>query len=80
MLDYSFEVLWFKLYIFIFNFNFDIVLLWYFYMLIGLYLIMFIISGWLEKVLKKELKLFLGIWGISLIVLYVKMFVLVLGY
>jgi len=39
-----------------------------------------IISGWLEKVSKKELKLFLGIWGISLIAPYVKMFAPALGY
>lgn len=80
MPDHSLEALWFKLYTFIFNFNFDTVPLWYLYMLIGLYLIMPIISGWLEKVSKKELKLFLGIWGISLIAPYVKMFAPALGY
>lgn len=80
MPDHSLEALWFKLYTFIFNFNFDTVPLWYLYMLIGLYLIMPIISGWLEKVSKKELKSFLGIWGISLIAPYVKMFAPALGY
>ena len=80
MPDHSLEALWIKLYTFIFNFNFDTVPLWYLYMLIGLYLVMPIVSGWLEKASKKELKLFLSIWGVSLIAPYVKMFAPMLGY
>lgn len=49
MPDHSLGALWIKLYTFIFNFNFDTVPLWYLYMLIGLYLVMPIVSGWLEK-------------------------------
>ncbi|MBE7398400.1 acyltransferase [Bacteroides fragilis] len=80
MPDHSLEALWIKLYTFIFNFNFDTVPLWYLYMLIGLYLVMPIVSGWLKKASKKELKLFLSIWGVSLIAPYVKMFAPMLGY
>lgn len=54
MPDHSLEALWIKLYTFIFNFNFDTVPLWYLYMLIGLYLVMPIVSGWLEKASKRN--------------------------
>ena len=44
------------------NFNYAAGHLWFVYMLIGLYLIMPMLSPWAEKVGKKELQVYLGIW------------------
>ena len=44
------------------NFNYAAGHLWFVYMLLGLYLLMPLLSGWAEKVSKKELKIYLGIW------------------
>lgn len=44
------------------NFNYAAGHLWYVYMLIGLYLLMPLISPWAEKVGKKELEVYIGIW------------------
>lgn len=78
--DYDSSALITKLYTFIFNFNFDTVPMWYLYMLVGLYLILPVISGWLQNASRKDIKLFLSIWGISLFVPYVKMFAPFLGF
>lgn len=69
-----------KMYTFIFNFNYTTIPLWYLYMLIGLYLIMPIVSGWLKHATQKDLKLFLYIWGATLTIPYLKMLAPVLGY
>lgn len=42
-------------------------ILWFMYVLIGLYLITPIISPWLEKAAKKEIELVLGFWVVSLL-------------
>lgn len=42
-------------------------ILWFMYVLIGLYMITPIISPWLEKTSKKEIELVLGVWGVSLL-------------
>ena len=44
------------------NFNYAAGHLWFVYMLIGVYLIMPLLSPWAEKVSKKELQVYLGIW------------------
>ena len=44
------------------NFNYSAGHLWFVYMLIGIYLIMPLLSPWAEKVEKKELRIYLGIW------------------
>ena len=46
----------------IFNFNYSAGHLWFVYMLIGVYLLMPLLSPWAEKVEKKELQIYLGIW------------------
>lgn len=74
------DSLWVKLYTFIFNFNFDTVPMWYLYMLIGLYFIMPILSHWLQQASRKEIKLVLMLWGISLFIPYLKMAAPLLGY
>ena len=52
----------------IFNFNYAAGHLWFVYMLIGLYVIMPLLSPWAEKVSKKELKVYLGIWLFTTII------------
>ena len=47
------------------NFNYAAGHLWFVYMLIGVYLLMPILSPWAEKVGKKELQVYLGIWLFS---------------
>lgn len=46
----------------VFNFNYAAGHLWFVYMLIGLYLIMPLLSPWAERVQKKELGIYIGIW------------------
>ena len=44
------------------NFNYASGHLWFVYMLIGIYMLMPLLSPWAEKVEKKELQVYLGIW------------------
>lgn len=44
------------------NFNYSAGHLWFVYMLIGVYLLMPLLSPWAEKVSKRELQVYLGIW------------------
>lgn len=44
------------------NFNYSAGHLWFVYMLIGVYLLIPLLSPWAEKVEKKELLVYLGIW------------------
>lgn len=46
----------------VFNFNYAAGHLWFVYMLAGVYMIMPLLSAWAEKVSKKELQVYLGIW------------------
>ena len=69
-----------KMSTFIFNFNFDTTPLWYLYMLVGLYFIIPIFGVWMNQASRKELKLFLYVWGISLLLPYMKMVAPLLGY
>ncbi len=69
-----------KIWTFIFNFNYDTTPLWYLYMLVGLYFIIPIFHAWLERATRKDIKLFLSIWGISLFLPYIKMAAPALGY
>lgn len=78
--SYTQDVLLGKFYTFIFNFNFDTTPLWYLYMLVGLYLVMPVLSGWMKQATQKDVKLFLKVWGIALLLPYVKMVAPMLGY
>lgn len=69
-----------KLYTFIFNFNYDTTPLWYVYMLIGLYLFIPILRGWLKQASKTDIKWFLSIWIISMCLPYLQMLAPLLGY
>ena len=44
------------------NFNYAAGHLWFVYMLIGVYMLMPLLSPWAEKVERKELQIYLGIW------------------
>ena len=52
----------------ILNFNYAAGHLWFVYMLIGVYLLMPLLSPWAEKVGKKELLAYLGIWGFTTLI------------
>lgn len=55
------------------NFTKSNVHFWFIYTIIGLYLFMPIISPWIKSAGKKELGWFLGIWGITLFIPYIKL-------
>lgn len=78
--NYTLEATFKKLYLFLFNFNYDTTPLWYMYMLIGLYLFLPIISAWLKQAKKNDIKIFLKIWVISMLIPYVQMLAPILGY
>lgn len=78
--DYTVSSLAVRLYTFVFNFNFDTVPLWYLYMLIGLYLFMPVLNAWLAQATRQEVKTVLWIWGVSLLLPYIRMFAPLLGY
>ncbi len=78
--QFTTEKLGSKLYTFIFNFTYETTPLWYLYMLVGLYLIMPILSAWLTQATRQEVKLFLGVWGFTLFIPYIKMVAPLLGY
>lgn len=65
---------------FVFNFTYDTTPLWYLYMLVGLYLVMPVLSAWLERASRSEMRLLLGIWGITLLMPCLGMFAPMLGY
>ena len=49
----------------LFNFNYSAGHLWFVYMLIGIYLLMPLLSPWAERVSKRELQVYLGIWAFT---------------
>lgn len=53
-----------------FNFNTYTVPLWYIYMLIGLYLYMPFFSAWLKEATEKHIRIFLGLWCLTLFLPY----------
>lgn len=54
------------------NFNYSAGHLWFVYMLLGVYLIMPLLSPWAEKVSRKELQIYLGIWLFTTIIPYIR--------
>ena len=54
------------------NFNYAAGHLWFVYMLVGLYLIMPILSPWAEKVGKRELQVYLGIWLFTTLIPFIR--------
>lgn len=68
------------LYTWIFNFNYDTIPLWYLYMLMGVYLIMPVVSRWLETATDSDVRTVLWLWCASLLVPYIQYFAPMLGY
>ena len=58
-----------------FNFNTYTVPLWYIYMLIGLYLYLPFFSVWVKQATKKQVKIFLSIWVLTLFLPYCQEFI-----
>lgn len=54
------------------NFNYAAGHLWFVYMLLGLYLLMPLLSPWAEKAGRKELLFYLGIWGFTTLIPYIR--------
>ncbi len=50
------------------NFNYAAGHLWFVYMLIGVYLLMPLLSPWAEKVSRRELRIYLGIWLLTTLI------------
>jgi surface polysaccharide O-acyltransferase-like enzyme len=69
-----------KIWLMVFNFNFDTVPLWYLYMLVGLYMIMPVLNAWMTAADKKDLRIFLYIWGFTLFIPYLKLLAPHVGY
>ena len=53
------------------NFGTEIGHMWYIYVLIGLYLLVPIISPWLQQVSKRSLQVYLGIWFVTSLLPYI---------
>ena len=56
------------------NFTWTNVHFWFIYTIIGLYLFMPIISPWLEKASKRNIEIFLILWGTTLFIPYLKIY------
>ena len=54
------------------NFNYAAGHLWFVYMLLGLYLVMPLLSPWAEKVSRRELGVYLGIWLLTTLLPFVR--------
>lgn len=77
---YNVETLVNRLYTWIFNFNYDTIPLWYVYMLIGIYLVIPIVSRWLETASDRDVRVLLCLWVFSLVVPYIQYLAPSLGY
>lgn len=77
---YTWEALGPKLWSFLLNFTYETTPLWYLYMLVGLYLIMPVVSPWLERASRRDLRILLGIWLLTLLLPYIRLFAPMIGY
>lgn len=69
-----------RMWTWVFNFNYDTTALWYLYMLVGLYLIVPIINGWLNTATREDVRTVLVLWGVTLCLPYVQIAAPSLGY
>lgn len=77
---YTPEQLGHRLWSWVFNFNFDTIPLWYLYMLVGIYLIIPVIDGWINSASKRDMQIFLWVWGFTLLLPYIRLAAPLLGY
>lgn len=54
------------------NFNYAAGHLWFVYMLIGIYLLMPMLSPWAEKVSRRELEVYLGLWLFTTLIPFIR--------
>ena len=54
------------------NFNYAAGHLWFVYMLVGVYLVMPLLSPWAERVGRRELLAYLGVWAFTLLIPFVR--------
>lgn len=78
--DFTLSATLHRMYLFVFNFSYETTPLWYIYMLVGIYLFLPIIGAWLNQASQKDVKRFLWIWGISMVLPYVQMAAPLLSY
>lgn len=78
--SYTLEATINKIYTSVFNFNYDTTPLWYLYMLVGIYLVLPVFNGWLKMAARKDIKLFLQLWGASLFLPLLNIAAPLLGY
>ncbi len=69
-----------RLWNWVFNFNFDTIPLWYLYMLVGIYLIIPVIDGWVNSASKRDMQIFLWVWAITLLLPYLRLAAPLIGY
>lgn len=62
------------------NFNYTTTPLWYMYMLVGLYLVIPIISPWVQQASRREIKTVLYIWGATMFLPYLQLLLPFVGY
>ena len=77
---YNVDTLINRLYTWVFNFNYDTTPLWYVYMLIGIYLVLPIVSHWLDTASDRDIRTVLAIWAFTLLVPYIQYFAPDLGF
>lgn len=78
--DYSLQATLRKCYTFPLNFNYSTTPFWYLYMLIGLYLVMPVLSGWLRQASKREIQVVLCVWLMTTLLPYIRFVAPLLGY
>nr|WP_068888923.1 acyltransferase family protein [Pedobacter panaciterrae] len=71
---------WKNIYFSVLNFNYATTVLWYMYMLFGLYLFLPIIGSWLQNTSKKNIQCYLIIWVFTLFLPYIEQIAPALGY
>ena len=77
--SYTLSAMGHKMLTFFLNFNFDTTPLWFLYMLIGLYLVLPIVNAWLLLASKKDLRTVLKLWGVTLLIPYIRILASVAG-
>lgn len=80
MAYYTDSALLTKLTTWVVNFNYDTTPLWYLYMLVGIYLVLPIVDGWLRNASRADVRLFLIVWAVSSLLPWFKMAAPLLGY
>ncbi len=68
------------MYLWVFNFSFSTIPYWYIYMMLGVYLAIPVISGWVREASRRDMEIVLCLWLFSTIVPYLQLLAPVIGY